>query len=200
MKVKKGDHGYIKAQKKKQILITLLLFAVPLAIFFTGWHDTGTRKNWFTFIAILGCLPACKSAVGMIMILMQKPPSDELCTKIKEKAGTLTICFDLSITAYEKNTPIVSAVVCGNTVVGYTESKNADCSFVEKTIRETLKDNGYKVSVKIFKDLNPYLDRLASLEKNKEELKAGIKFTPDERYPDLSREELIKHTILAISL
>ena len=45
-----------------------------------------------------------------------------------------------------------------------------------------------------------FLERLDSMNEHKESLRNGIKFTPDERYPDLSREELIKHTILAICL
>ena len=54
--------------------------------------------------------------------------------------------------------------------------------------------------MKILRDLQPYLDRLESLQKNREALEKDIRFTPDERYPNLSRNELIKHTILAISL
>ncbi|MCI5994851.1 MAG: hypothetical protein MRZ45_02695 [Blautia sp.] len=57
MKAEKGDFGYIKAQKKKRTLITLGLFAIPLVIFLTGLHETGTRLNMFTFVAIMGCLP-----------------------------------------------------------------------------------------------------------------------------------------------
>lgn len=38
------------------------------------------------------------------------------------------------------------------------------------------------------------------MNEHKESLEEGIKFRPDEKYPDLSRDELIKHTILAICL
>ena len=38
------------------------------------------------------------------------------------------------------------------------------------------------------------------VDSDKEELERDIKFTPDERYPKLSRDELIRHLILAISL
>ena len=44
------------------------------------------------------------------------------------------------------------------------------------------------------------MERLDSMNGHREALEEGIKFTPDERYPDLSRNELIKHTILAICL
>lgn len=200
MKVNKGDFGYIKAQKKKRALLTTVLYAIPLTIFFTGLFITKTRLNLFTFVAIMGCLPASKCAVGMIMMLMQKPLSQEIYEKIEARRGELVMAFELTVTAYEKNTPIDSLAVCGNAVVGYSASPKADLSFAENHIRDILKGNGYRVNVKIFKDLKPYLDRLTSLNQNRDQLREGISFTPDENYPDLSREELIKHTILAISL
>ena len=51
-----------------------------------------------------------------------------------------------------------------------------------------------------FYQLDPFLERLDSMNAHKESLEEGIKFRPDEKYPELSRNELIKHTILAICL
>lgn len=200
MKVNKGDFGYIQSQKKKRTLLTAVLFAIPLLIFFTGLYATKTRLNLFTFVAIMGCLPASKCAVGMIMMLMQKPMAKEEYLQIEKRRGELVMAYELTVTAYEKNTQIDSIAVCGNTVVGYSSSPKADLPFVEKHIKDILKGNGYRVNVKIFKELKPYLERLDSLNQHREQLQEGISFTPDEKYPDLSREELIKHTILAISL
>ena len=67
-------------------------------------------------------------------------------------------------------------------------------------MKKILKQNGYKVDVKVMTELKPYLERLDYLNAHKEEMVKDIIFTPDERYPELSREELIKHIILAISL
>ena len=36
-KVKKGDFGYFQSEKKRKLIITAILFAVPLFIFFTSW-------------------------------------------------------------------------------------------------------------------------------------------------------------------
>ena len=71
-KVKKGTYGYIKYQKIRTFLITFILFLIPMVIYVTGYIQTKTKLNLFTFVAILGCLPACKSLVGLIMIMMQK--------------------------------------------------------------------------------------------------------------------------------
>lgn len=200
MKVNKGDLGYIKAQKKKRTWMTVGLFALPLAIFFTGLWQTGTRLNLFTFVAIMGCLPAARCAVGMVMILIQKPVEETFYRDMEKRAGNLARAYELVISAYEKNTPIDGLVICGYHVVGYTSSQKADVAFVQKHIQEILKGNGYRSDVKIFKDVKPFMDRVAYLAKNQEEIEKDISFTPNESYPDLTRSQLVKHTILAISL
>lgn len=56
--------------------------------------------------------------------------------------------------------------------------------------------------MKIFDREKAFLERLDSLNRNYDELeKSAIEnFKPDERYPDLSRTELVKHTMLALAL
>ncbi len=200
-RVHKGKFGYLKAQRKKQLVITAVLYAVPLLLFFTGLSQTGTRKNLFTVIALVGCLPACKWTVNLVMLFLQKPMPRELYEKIAPHEGTLVTAYELTITSYEKNTPIAAVAICGNEVVGYTQEEKADCAFVEKHISKILQQNHfYGVHVKVGKDLKRYLERMDQLNKREKELRKGIKFVPDPRYPQLSREELICHTILAISL
>lgn len=200
MKVRKGDIGYIKAQKKKRTLMTLGLFALPLIIFFTGLIVTKTRLNMFTFVAIMGCLPASRCAVGMIMICMQKPVEHSVYDQVEARAGDLTRAYELVLTAYEKNTAIDSLVVCGYHVAAYSSSEKTDPAYVEKHINKILKGNGYKNDVKIFTDLNAYLERVSYLAARRKVTEKDIPYTPNETYPDLSRSELVKHTILAISL
>ena len=44
------------------------------------------------------------------------------------------------------------------------------------------------------------MERVGQMAKDPEKYREGIKFTPNETYPDLSREEVIKHVLLAISV
>lgn len=199
-KVKKGDFGYFAYEKKKRILVTVLLFAVPLAIFFSGWIYNGTRNNVLTVIATVGCIPACKSAVGMVMMLMRKSMDRELYQKIAAHAGALTMSYEMYITFYEKNAYVDAFAICGNEVVGYTSDPSVDIGFITENVQKIIRKNGYKVNVKILKDLRPYLERLDSMNEHKEALEENVKFRKDEKYPDLSRPELIRQTILAISL
>ena len=43
-------------------------------------------------------------------------------------------------------------------------------------------------------------ERIRKLAADPEKYRSGIDFKPDERYPDLSREELMLHTIMAIAV
>ena len=185
-KVRKGDYGYIAAEKKKRILITAALFAAPLLIFFSAMIYFKTRLTVWTVIAVVGCLPACKSVVSLIMIFRAKP------------AGELVMSYEMYMTFYEKSASIDAFAICGNTVVGFSSDPKIDAAFMEQEAQKILRGNGFKANVKIFTRLPQFLERLDSMNEHRESLEEGIKFRPDEKYPELSRNELIKHTILAI--
>lgn len=200
MKAKKGEFGYIHSEKIKRVLVTLVLFLIPLAAFIGGVVVTGTKNNIITVIALVGCLPACRSLVSAIMMCMQKPMDPAVYEKIKAHAGDLVMSYEMYLTTYEKSTFVESFAVCGNKVVGYSSRIQGSPQFVEQHVKKTLKQNGYKADVKVLTELNPYLERLDYLNQHKEELRKDIVFEPDSRYPEFSREELIRHVILAISL
>lgn len=200
MKAKKGDFGYIHREKIKRLLTTLILFAIPLAAFVGGVLVTKTKNNIITVIALVGCLPACRSLVSTIMMWMQKPMDSASYEKIRSHAGNLVMAYEMYLTTYEKSTFVESFAVCGNKVVGYSSRIEGSPQFVEQHVKKILKQNGYKTDVKVMTELKPYLERLDYLNEHQEELEKDIVFEPDSRYPDLSRAELIKHIILAISL
>lgn len=196
----KGDFGYFAEEKKRRIIITALLFAVPLLIFFSAWIYHKTRMTVWTVVATVGCLPACKSMVSLIMILMRKPMDSGIYRQISAHAGSLVMSYEMYMTFYEKSAYIDAFAVCGNQVVGYSSDPKIDVEFMAQEAQKIIRKNGYKVNVKILRDLRPYLERLDSMNEHRDSLEEGIKFTPDDRYPGLSRNELIKHTILAICL
>ena len=200
MKAKKGDFGYIRREKIKRLLTTLILFAIPLAAFVGGVLVTKTKNNIITVIALVGCLPACRSLVSTIMMWMQKTMDAAAYEKIRAHAGNLVMAYEMYLTTYEKSTFVESFAVCGNKVVGYSSRMEGSPQFVEQHVKKILKQNGYKTDVKVMTELKPYLERLDYLNEHQEELEKDIVFEPDSRYPDLSRAELIKHVILAISL
>ena len=200
MQTNKGEFGYLKRERKRRIIIAAILLGVPLFIFISMWIYLGTRNSVWTIIALVGSLPGCKAVVDVIMVYLAKPVDPVLYKKIHAHQGDLVMAYEMYMTFYEKSGYLDAVAVCGNTVVGYTSDPRADTAYLAEQSQKIVRKNGYKVDVKILKDLKPYLERLDSMNEHKESLRNGIKFTPDDRYPDLSREELIKHTILAICL
>lgn len=200
-KVKKGMYGYIKYQKIRTFIITFILFLIPLVIYATGYIQTKTRLNLFTIVAILGCLPACKSLVALIMIMMQKSVPQDIYEQAKKANGDLVAGYELVFTAYEHTTPVNTLIICGDQIVCYTPDEKTDTAYLEKHITKIMTVNGFpSVQVKVMKDLKKYLQRAGEIRSRQEHFREDIEFTPDERYPELSREELIFHTLLAISL
>ena len=164
----------------------------------------GNKSNIFTVVAVVGCLPGCRAAVGFIMMVMQKPVDKAVYDAIEAKKGKLLMGYEMYITQEKSSLMIEAAAFCGEEIACYTtrakdQKQIEDCTtYLNKIIRA----NGYKCHVKIFYREKAFLERLDSLNRNYDELEksASENFKPDERYPDLSRTELVKHTMLALAL
>lgn len=163
-RVPKGSYGYIGYQKTFSVVRTISFFALSLAIYGIGIYSTGSSKNLLTVVAVLGCLPSCKSAVNVIMFLRAKGCSPEAWEKISPYDDKLTGFYDMYFTSYQKNFPISHMVLKGNVICAYTESEKCDCSAGEKHLEQMLLQDGYKnMTIKIFNNQDKYLDRLSQL-------------------------------------
>ncbi len=200
MRAKKGEYGYFSREHRRRLLQAVLLLILPVAIFLFGYIYTGSRENIATVLAIVGCLPACRAIVSFVMVMMQKSIPEEEYEKIQEHAKDLEIIYELYLTTEKQSGYVDAYAICGNEVVGYSSNSKTDIKFIAQHTQKILRENGYKENVKILRDLKPFLERLDSLQRNRESLESNIPFTPDEKYPELSREQLIRHTILAIAL
>lgn len=194
----KGEWGYTDAHKRSQILKTFLFFLIPISIFVLGYVTTGTKRNYFTILAIVGCLPACKEMVNVLMFLKRRSMPKGLYEEIEAHGEKLTRAYELVLTTYEKNYPVHSLAISGNEIAGYTTMKNTDLKPLQEHIVKMLKENGISgIHVHIFPELKTYLDRVDALAKRDPE---EIPFTPDERFPGMNREQCIRELILSLSL
>lgn len=163
-KVLKGDYGYLAYQKKVSIIRTVLFFALSLSIYGIGILSTGSNKNLLTVVAVLGCLPACKSAVNAIMFFRATGCSQAAWEKISAYDEKLTGFYDMYFTSYQHNFPISHIVCKGNVICAYTENAKCDCNAGEKHLEQMLQQDGIKnKTVKIFDNLDKYMDRLGQL-------------------------------------
>ena len=196
-RVAKGKYGYTLSHRKSQILKMSLYIALALAIFLIGWITTKTTKNILSVVAICGALPISKEMVGVIMSFKRKPLDKQLYEQISERAGDLEQIYELLFTTQEKSYVVEAAIVEGKDVICYTLDPKCDVMALQKHLQRMLDANGYKENVKVFKDLKKFLDRVSDLERRE---KVEIPYTPHSTYPDLNRDQLIKHTLLALSI
>lgn len=164
-KIPKGEKGYLEYQKKNTIFRTAILFALSLAIFFTGLISTGQKENLLTIVAVLGCLPASRSAVNMIMVLRFKGMKDADFFKIKPHVGACAALCDMVFTSYEKNYEIHHMAFKGNSLIGFTANPDCDAKKCEKHLHDLCAQNNLgDVEIKIFKELPKYINRLDQLQ------------------------------------
>lgn len=160
----KGSKNYLNSQKKYEVLRTLLYFSISISLLIAGYIQTKTRANLLTIVAVLGCMPACKSAVDAIMFLRYKSCREQAAEAIEKCSEGLDCLYDCVFTSYKINFSVSHLAVRGNTICGFSE----DADFNEKEfyahIDALLKRDGQKnITVKIFTSLTKYTERLEQL-------------------------------------
>lgn len=160
----KGQKNYINSQKKYEIIRTVIYFFISFSLFAAGIAATGTRNNLLTIVAVLGCLPACKSLVSAVMYCRHTSLSGEDEKIIEEAADGLTCLYDMIFTTREKTYPVLHMAICDNTVIGYMPYEKLSEAACGTHLITCLKVDSYtKVTVKIFKDIHKYTARLSQL-------------------------------------
>ena len=160
----KGTKNYLDIQKKYEIARTIIYFVISISLFIAGYISTGERLNLLSVVAALGCLPACKSLVDVIMYLRFKSCSEEASIAIEAHTEDLHCLYDMVFTSYKTNFQVAHIVVCGNTVCGFSEDKSFKENEFYKHIGDILKLDGHKeVTVKIFTDITKYINRLEQI-------------------------------------
>lgn len=186
-RIKKGNYGYIEKQKKIEIMKTVLFFGASLAVFLLGLALTKSKANMLTVVAVLGCLPASKSAVNMIMFLKSTGCPSNAYEKIRPHEEGLRVLYDLVLTTYEKNYKIASLAIHGNTLCGYSDSEKCDTGAAAKHIQDMLSKNGIRDgNVKILNEISAYTQRMDGMKQLE--------------LPEDNREAEIAALVLSISL
>lgn len=167
----KGMENYLNTQKKFEIMRTLLYFGISAALFIAGYLQTKSRINLLTVVAVLGCLPASKSAVSAIMFLRFKSCDPKHAEKIKKHSDGLAVLFDCIFTSYKKNFRVSHLAVRGNTVCGFSEDADFQENEFYAHINNILKLDGHKeTTVKIFVSLPKYTERLEQMKTLEDEV------------------------------
>ena len=191
MKINKGEAGYLNAKTKQAILKTILEFASVLLIFAVGYITTKTRLNILTVAAVLGCLPASRALVSVIMLVPRKSIDQEKAKEIQTYAKDLTVIYDMVLTSYEEVSPVDCIVIYDHIVCGYTKNQKTDENYVSSYIKKMLLQNNYdRITVKIFKDYKAFLNRTEAI--------ASMAESSKDR--NRKQEDKMKDIILSLSM
>ena len=167
MNTKKGTYGYLTRERRKYIVITVLLFAAVFVIFFTARILLGTNQNIFSIIAALLCLPAARMAVNLVMLVKAKGCSPEAYEKIRKAEDPACCRYDLYLTTYQQNFDLAHVCVFGKSVIALTLAPgvtDALCRAGENHIRTSMQKSGFHgYGVHIFSSEQAYLARMAQL-------------------------------------
>lgn len=160
----KGEKDYLRTQKIYESLRTLFYFFLCGLLLLCSYFTTGVNSNLFLILSVLGALPSCKSAVEMIMYLRYTSMDGKIADEIIARLGDLDGLFDLVFTTHLKNHHIDHMVYKANCLYGYTTHASVNEAQCETHISNMLQESGHKgITVKIFKDLNKYYDRIDHL-------------------------------------
>lgn len=165
-RINKGQYGYMQYQKRFTMFRSLVYFGISFAIYLLGRLSTGSNANLLSVVAVLGCLPASKSLVNMIMFLRAKECSESLHQQIEQAVGDLEGGYDFFMTSYSNNFSLSHVVIRGNSLCGVTEDPKCDAEKAEQHLEDMFRQNAFKgMSFKIFKDTAKYTERLLQLQK-----------------------------------
>ena len=83
-KVEKGEFGYLAYKKSRNMIKTIIAFAVVLVIFIIGFIIWKSKNNYLTLLAVVLVLPAAKFAVSYFVLISHKNCAEELNIAIEE--------------------------------------------------------------------------------------------------------------------
>lgn len=171
----KGERNYLKIQGRYELARTILYFGISFSLLIAGILATGSRSNLLTVAAVLGCLPACKSAVDAFMFLRYRGCGKEYADEIDAHMKGLHGLYDRVFTSYSCSYQVAHITVRGNTLCGFTQDASFDESGFREHITNLLKKDGLTdISVKIFKDIHKYVSRLEQIKLLDEEEKRTL--------------------------
>ncbi len=164
MKLQKGDIGYLHNIKKRERILCSIQWGVVLAFLVIGILATKSRLNWFTLFAVLSCLPAAKTTVGVIVKWKQQSVPLALAEEIEQYTQGLEVLYNLILTSSERVMPVACVVLYDQTVYGYVTNTKVEIGQTTAYIKKILEQqNFHKTTVKLFTEWKPFVSRVEGM-------------------------------------
>ena len=178
-KVEKGEFGYLAYKKSRNMIKTIIAFAVVLVIFIIGFIIWKSKNNYLTMLAVVLVLPAAKFAVSYFVLIPHKNCDKELNS-----------VYDLVVSNKQKPVGIMAAVISDNQILAYTSAAKADKNLFETSVKEFLKNEKLTCAVLLYKDKDTYLEKVKN---------AALNFDVSKEN-SLDRKQYITDALLRMSM
>lgn len=165
-KIEKGNYGYLIKKRNRQIMFTVLLFAVSFSLLLGGYLLVKTKMNLLTVVAVLGMLPASKALVETIMYLKAKGTSYQTYEAVRGYEDELLLLYDLYFTSEKENFPISVMIIRNKTICFYMENTKDHCQNATKHIKSIFLQNNFQgYAIKGYDQLDSFLNRAEEMKK-----------------------------------
>ncbi len=166
MKANKGQPGYIAAQRKRKLVRTILLFVLVFAVFSIGLYlNGGERKNIFSIIAAVLCIPAAMSATGTIVLYTLHPGDREIRQTAAKVGNGIKVLYELYVTTREKSLLIDAAALTNDAILAFSSAPNASVAKTDLEQYLLMQTEGLLpgIEVRIETEFSHFLKQLESL-------------------------------------
>ncbi len=181
MKKERCEYGHIRETKRKNLIGTLTMIGIGLAIFILGLClNKFQYRNIFTIIAVLFVLPMARYLTTLIVVLPYHTPEESLYLKVKEVMPEGSVLFsDYVFTSRERAMGMQFFVLTGNELVGLLASEKEKEDMILQYLSEGMKIRGIPGKIKLYKEEGRFLEELKKITeatKSKEEMEELIEY------------------------
>lgn len=150
----KGEVGYIAFKKRLELMTTIFIFLIAVAIFVLGLAlNKWDKGNIFTIIACLFVIPMARFATLYILLFPFKSVTEKQAAEVASHAKPGSIIYaDVIITSEKKAMGIPFLIVTDNKVFGVRGSDKDKAYDIRDYLQDVITRRGYDYKVSIADD------------------------------------------------
>lgn len=164
MKINKGEYGYLRSYKRKNLIISFVLLAMIVFIIISLKIMFGDTKRVGVIFAILLALPFAKFLISYIMVCSFKSMDKQNYKDLSEKLGDSNIIYDIVLSRYEGMCFYYAICIKNGWAYALVPSKDFSTKKkeYEACIAQVVCDTKYNYKVKIYKDDIEFIKKVTS--------------------------------------
>lgn len=160
----KGSFNYIKRRKKRQGILSLIMFGIAFGIFLLGLClNKFDKSNVFTILAVLFVLPSTKMLISFIILLpfhsVDRERYEEVIAAVPEDVNLFT---DVVFSSTERVMMLDFLVIDHHYLICYSGKKDS-LKVMEQYLRDGVTKRAFNFKVEAFDDFKRFKHRVSKL-------------------------------------